>query len=363
MMLGTMGYMAPEQVRGLPADHRADIFAFGAILYEMLSGQRAFRGATAADTISAILDKDPPDLPMTERHIPPALARVVDRCLEKSPAARFQSTHDLAFALEGLSGHSESGVVAGPRPVSRPNRREQRRGARERARACDRRGRGRSAFGAPSTIRDDSLLHSFAGRRGDPWRPGGSAASRPTAGGLSSPRREPLAAHRVVGPVARLLDARVLPGTEHAGQPGAFWSPDGRAVAFFADGKLKKIDIAGGALQVLCDVGNIPMGGTWGRGGVIVFGMLTGGLWLVPAAGGQPTSATTLDAGRQEPAIGVQLFFRTAGDLLLAQPGIRSWVARFQSVTFSRPTRKRYWRVIWSLCDKYALRPAFRCRR
>src|ERR1700730_1754667 len=89
MMLGTMGYMAPEQVRGQAVDHRADIFAFGAILYEMLSGQRAFHGATSADTISAILDKDPADLPMAERHIPPALARVVDRCLEKSPAARF----------------------------------------------------------------------------------------------------------------------------------------------------------------------------------------------------------------------------------------------------------------------------------
>jgi len=122
MMLGTMGYMAPEQVRGQRVDHRADIFAFGAILYEMLSGQRAFHGATNADTISAILDKDPPDLPLTERHIPPALARIVDRCLGKNPATRFQSATDLAFALEGLSSQSE--MVAAPATARVAVRRE-----------------------------------------------------------------------------------------------------------------------------------------------------------------------------------------------------------------------------------------------
>src|SRR5438552_3239750 len=83
MVLGTLGYMAPEQVRGLAADHRADIFAFGAVLYEMLSGTRAFQGDTTADTMTAILKEDPPDLPVTERHIPPGLSRVIDRCLEK----------------------------------------------------------------------------------------------------------------------------------------------------------------------------------------------------------------------------------------------------------------------------------------
>ncbi len=83
VVLGTIGYMSPEQVRGTNADHRADIFAFGAILYEMLSGQRAFAGATPADTMTAILREDPPDLPASERHIPAGLVRIVDRCLEK----------------------------------------------------------------------------------------------------------------------------------------------------------------------------------------------------------------------------------------------------------------------------------------
>src|SRR5262245_4166844 len=91
VLLGTIGYMAPEQVRGLAADHRVDIFAFGTVLYEMLSGRRAFRRETTVDTITAILKEDPPDLPAVDRRIPPALERIVDRCLEKNPAARFQS--------------------------------------------------------------------------------------------------------------------------------------------------------------------------------------------------------------------------------------------------------------------------------
>jgi serine/threonine protein kinase len=106
-ILGTIGYMSPEQVRGLHADHRSDVFALGAILYEMLSGRRAFRGDTRADTIIAILKEDPPDLPVADRHIPPALARIVDRCLEKNASRRFQSASDLGFALDGLVSPSE----------------------------------------------------------------------------------------------------------------------------------------------------------------------------------------------------------------------------------------------------------------
>ena len=118
MVMGTVGYMAPEQVRGVAADHRADIFAFGAVLYEMLSGGRAFRGATPADTMTAILKEDPPDLPAAERRIPPALARIVDRCLEKNPAARFKSADDLGFALETLSTHSDSQMALKAPPDS-----------------------------------------------------------------------------------------------------------------------------------------------------------------------------------------------------------------------------------------------------
>jgi len=106
VVLGTLGYMSPEQVRGYPTDSRSDIFSFGAILYEMLSGRRAFAGDTAADTMTAILMKDPPELTETNRVIAPGLDRIVRHCLEKNPEERFHSAHDLAFDLTALSGDS-----------------------------------------------------------------------------------------------------------------------------------------------------------------------------------------------------------------------------------------------------------------
>jgi serine/threonine protein kinase len=115
-VLGTLGYMAPEQLRGKPADARSDIFSFGAILYEMLSGKRAFRGDSAADTVSAVLRDDPPDLSLTNRTIPPALERIVRHCLEKNPEQRFQSARDLAFDLEALTGS-----LAAPAKASAPD--------------------------------------------------------------------------------------------------------------------------------------------------------------------------------------------------------------------------------------------------
>ena len=120
VVLGTMGYMSPEQVRGRPADHRSDIFAFGAILHEMLSGRRAFQGDTAADTITAILTKEPPDLSSTNRDVHPGLDRIVRHCLEKNAEERFQSASDLAFDMEALSGISATGAVAAaPAPAKK----------------------------------------------------------------------------------------------------------------------------------------------------------------------------------------------------------------------------------------------------
>jgi len=116
--LGTIGYMSPEQVRGEKADLRSDIFSFGAVLYEMLSGRRAFDGRTSADRASAILKDDPPDLATTERNVPAVLNRVVHRCLEKNPEARYQSAHDLAFHLDSITSTSDSGpsvALAQPR--------------------------------------------------------------------------------------------------------------------------------------------------------------------------------------------------------------------------------------------------------
>jgi Tol biopolymer transport system component len=121
VVLGTMGYMAPEQVRGKVADRRSDLFSFGAILYEMLSGQRAFRGDTAADTITAILTKEPPDLAQTNKDVHPGLDRIVRHCLEKNPEERFESARDVAFDLESLSGLSGPATAA-PLPAATKRR-------------------------------------------------------------------------------------------------------------------------------------------------------------------------------------------------------------------------------------------------
>src|SRR5262249_21654784 len=117
VVMGTVGYMAPEQVRGQVADHRSDIFAFGVILYEMLSGQRAFRGAAAIEVMNAILKEEPPELGEANTRISPQIEKLVRRCLEKQPERRFHSAHDLGYALEALSASSGAqmgGAGAGP---------------------------------------------------------------------------------------------------------------------------------------------------------------------------------------------------------------------------------------------------------
>ena len=127
MVLGTIGYMSPEQVKGLSADHRADVFALGTILYEMLTGRRAFGGESTIETMTAILRDQPPDLAESDRPVSPALRRIVEHCLEKRPEMRFQSAQDVAFALEAISGASEglppletsarSATLTRPRPL------------------------------------------------------------------------------------------------------------------------------------------------------------------------------------------------------------------------------------------------------
>ena len=119
-VMGTVGYMSPEQVRGREVDQRTDIFSFGAILFEMLSGRRAFRRDSAVETMSAILREEPPELVETGKKISPALDRIVRHCLEKNPESRFHSAGDVAFDLEALSGSTSSSsvgkIAAGPRP-------------------------------------------------------------------------------------------------------------------------------------------------------------------------------------------------------------------------------------------------------
>jgi Tol biopolymer transport system component/tRNA A-37 threonylcarbamoyl transferase component Bud32 len=120
VVMGTAGYMSPEQVRGIAVDARSDIFSFGAILYEMISGKRAFHGETAADTMSAILKEDPADLSETNRNVSPALERIVQHCLEKNPEQRFHSASDIAFDLEHLTGVSGTSARVAAVAEARP---------------------------------------------------------------------------------------------------------------------------------------------------------------------------------------------------------------------------------------------------
>ena len=299
LVLGTAGYMAPEQVRGLPADHRADIFAFGCVLYEMLSGRRAFHRDTSADTMTAILKEEPPDLPIVDRHIPPALARIVDRSVEKAPAARFQSTRDLAFALEALSTLSGSDVGAAVVPAKRTARRWVLNAVLGVVAALSLAIAVRNALQpvpVPQTMR--FLLSLPEG-----WVLPQQMTGIVGAGALAvSPDGRHIAFVGQKGAESRIwirsldaLESRALAGTEGGLAP--FWSPDSKALAFFAGGKLKRIDIAGGPAMVLCDA--LPgLSGAWSPEGTIVFSPAGGtALLKVPVSGGKPEPATTLAEG------------------------------------------------------------------
>jgi Tol biopolymer transport system component len=292
VVLGTIGYMAPEQVRGLAADQRSDIFAFGTIVYEMLAGQRAFRGATAMDTMTAILKDDPPDLAAATHHIPPGLERIVGRCLEKNPSARFQTASDLAFSLEGLSQSKPASDFNRARVVT----------ARE-----------RMAWMLLSLALTVAVV-SFAVpatryfRRAvpDPVVTRLDVVTPPTSDAFSfalsaDGKQLAFVANGERGPQLwlRPLDqvrAQPLAGTEGASFP--FWAPDGFALGFFADGKLKRIDLSGGAPQVLADA-PYPRGGTWSPESVIVFAPTPAdALWRVAATGGTAAPVSRLAAGQ-----------------------------------------------------------------
>jgi len=239
VVLGTVGYMAPEQVRGLATDHRADIFALGAILHEALSGQRAFRGETTMDVMMAIVREDPPALPAVERQIPPALTRIVGRCLEKSPAARFQSADDLAFALDALIVHSvptATAIAAAPR------------WSRERL----------LWVAATSVLLLAALGLGAIALRSEPAASNALMLSVMLPSGPAISENDPAISldGTSLAFIARNTDgrrilwvrplnasaARLIPGTDAATSP--FWSPDGRSLGFFADRKLKTVDLS-----------------------------------------------------------------------------------------------------------------------
>jgi len=297
MVMGTIGYMSPEQVRGRPTDHRSDIFSFGAILYEMLSGRRAFRGESTADTISAILREDPPDLSGTNPTINPALERVVNHCLEKNPEERFHSARDLAFAVDAVSGTAGASTSAATllRSLPPPKRKT----------------RELLAWSAAGFFLIAAMVLAwFYFRRPPAIEPSISfvVAMPRDAVEVSSPVISPdgrTLAFVVTGRGQRLLyvrplaslEAQALPGTEDARSP--FWSPDNRFLGFFSNNKLKKVEVGGGPVQTLCDAQS-AYGGTWNADGIILISLDTKGINRVSAGGGTPTPVLTFDESRKE---------------------------------------------------------------
>jgi len=262
VVMGTASYMAPEQVRGATADPRTDIFAFGAVLYEMVSGVRAFRRDTAAETMAAVLKEDPPELSDPTRFVSPALDRIIRRCLEKNPEQRFQSARDLSFALSALSGTEASTIArataAAPRQMPL-----------------------RLWLSVAAVLVAVAAVTWFVARRPAPTTRMEFALAVPDEMSIShmalshdgsmlafvSPEENSalpmLYVQRVGSP-----NVTPLPGTQGASYP--FWSPDGAYIAFFANGKLLKMAISGGTPQVLATT-LAARGGSWGTGGVIIF--------------------------------------------------------------------------------------------
>jgi eukaryotic-like serine/threonine-protein kinase len=290
MIVGTLPYMAPEQLEGKETDARTDIFAFGAILYEMATGKRAFEGKSQASLIAAILGSEPKPLRTLQPLAPLALERVVQTCLAKDPEERWQNTRDIMRQLEWIAEAKAQPEETLP----------QRRLTRERL-----------AWSAASLLLIallTSLPFTIAHLRKAPpmeARPMRFSILPPEKANLGSFAVSPdgrwLAFTAATGGKDQLwvraldgLMSQALPGTEGASYP--FWSPDSRSIAFFAGVKLKKMEVTGGPVQTVCEVTGPRSGGTWNRGGTIVFATGGFGLHQASATGGSSTLIMALTA-------------------------------------------------------------------
>ena len=296
-VVGTFQYMSPEQVEGKEADPRTDIFALGAVLYEMATGKRAFEGKTTASVIAAVLSAEPQPISAIQPMSPPSLDRVVKTCIAKDPDERFQNVHDVKLQLQWIAeGGSQAGVLA---PV-----------------AAQRKARDQIAWivaaVAVLAALSLSLVHfrepapQVRVVRSTILPPDNGTfvfLGRTSAPMLSPDGRNVVFLARVAGVTqlwVRVLDSfkpRPLVGTEDA--YGAFWSPDSRNIGFFAHGKLKQIGAAGGPTLTLCDVDQ-GRGGSWNREAVILFAKYPGEIYRIPASGGAPQQVTHLDSSRHD---------------------------------------------------------------
>jgi Tol biopolymer transport system component len=297
-IVGTFQYMSPEQVEGRELDGRSDIFSLGAVLYEMVTGQRAFEGKSRLSVASAILEKGPAPLTTLKPLTPPALDHAIRSCLAKDPDDRWQTARDLSHELKWIG---EAGSQAGATAVAGRSRGTARIAWAVAAVLLAALGLLSVAYftskgtSPPALVVRSSLLppadtqfNAF-----DDWLP----AVSPDGTHIVFPVWDGHGKRLWLRAINDPGEGKALPGTEEGSLP--FWSPDGRSVGFFADAKLKRIDIEGNLVQVLCDV-QVPRGGTWSQDGVILFAPQTAAIYQIPANGGTPRQVTELNATRGE---------------------------------------------------------------
>ncbi len=299
-IVGTFQYMAPEQLEGKEADARTDLFAFGAVLYEMATGRKAFEGKSQASLISAIMSFEPPTITTVAPMSPPALERLVRACIAKEPDERIQTAHDVKLQLQWIrDAGSQAGV---PAPVA------ERRKNRERLAWIVAGGATLALVVAAALLVPKMMRKPVAATvmRFAVTSPPDVTLTNDVTNSAISPDGRTLAfiaadtsgTGRIwLRPIGSLA-VQQLAGTDNAFLP--FWSPDSRSLGFFADGKLKKVAAAGGAIEVICDAPD-GRGGTWSRDGVILFApVAAGGLLRVPADGGEPVEVMRPDSSRHE---------------------------------------------------------------
>jgi serine/threonine protein kinase/Tol biopolymer transport system component len=307
-ILGTFQYMAPEQLEGKDADARTDLFAFGAVLYEMLTGRKAFEGESHASLMGAIMHADPAPLSSVQPLAPRSVERIVRKCLAKDPDDRWQTARDLLDELKWVAD-------AGAEPRAEP--RAEYSAAAPLTTATPRRvGGTRVAWTVAALAAAIALVVAAAVWQQNRDTPAPRPVTRfeiavpptdsPASLALSPDGRQLAYVATTEGQSrvwVRSLDgtaARMLPGTEGASFP--FWNPEARAIGFFAEGKLKRVDLAGGPPQVLADAPN-GRGGTWNSEGVILFTPIsaptqpTSVVMRVSASGGTPVPVTRLAPG------------------------------------------------------------------
>ncbi len=296
VILGTAAYMAPEQARGKPVDKRADIWAFGVVVWEMLTGRKIFDGDTVTDIIAAVVTKEP-DWEALPPHLSPAVTRILRRCMSKDLKSRFRDIGDVRMEIEGAGDWAGGSVPNAPvDPVAKPSK---------------------LARLAPWILSLAAMLAVVplamywlrgAGPKAaiqSAVLPPQDATFRPAEGLALSPGGTAIAfvaqdddGERIWIRRLDTLVAQRLAGTEGADYP--FWSPDGQQIGFFADGKLKRIPAAGGSVRILADA-SAPRGGCWLEDGQIVYAAdYRAGLMIVPSAGGKPRALTEPDDERGE---------------------------------------------------------------